>query len=93
LRPDYSSNIRCPLCLFDVFESWRGILFQQLRNHLFAASPNPIPIITRQVFTYSNTQSYFEEMILDYFGREAQRLAAQPLGRLRLPDAILAGNL
>jgi hypothetical protein len=32
-------------------------------------------------------------MPLDYFGREAQRLAAQPLGRLRYLDTILAGIL
>jgi hypothetical protein len=30
-------------------------------------------------------------MFLDYFGREAQRLAAQPLGRYRFVVTILAG--
>jgi hypothetical protein len=32
-------------------------------------------------------------MLLDYFGREAQRLAAQPLGRFRFVITILAGIL
>jgi hypothetical protein len=32
-------------------------------------------------------------MFLDYFGREAQRLAAQPLGRARFLVTILAGIL
>jgi hypothetical protein len=32
-------------------------------------------------------------MFLDYFGREAQRLAAQPLGRFRFVITILAGIL
>jgi len=32
-------------------------------------------------------------MLLDYFGREAQRLAAQPLGHVRFVVSILTENL
>jgi hypothetical protein len=71
------SNFRSIIELF-LFIDLHGIL-HSVRQKWISRLFGYLLIISISIFLLSN--------------RKGQRLAAQPLGRLRFPDAILAGNL